>query len=104
MIGLAGFLMKEKTKGKKVAGKKGSRIRAVRELLRSAPDGMTPQELMEKLPKIEQAHMSRILRGMPDAYIDRWVNVQGDRWHRAVWCVVIPPEDCPRPFKKDEYL
>ena len=85
------------------AAKKGSRVRAVRAFLRAAEDGMTVQEIRIQLPKVDQAHLSRILRSMPDAYIDRWVSVSGDRWHRAVWAVVIPPEDCPRPHKKDDY-
>jgi hypothetical protein len=84
--------------------KKGSRIRAVRAMLRAAPDGLTVNELLGELTRVDQAHLSRILRGMPDAYIDRWIYVDGTRWASAVWMVVIPPPDCPRPKKKDEYL
>lgn len=84
--------------------KNQSRIRQVRALLRASPDGLTVQELLAMMPKgVDEAHMSRILRSMVDAYIDRWVNVKGGRWHRAVWCVVVPPEHCPRPARKDEY-
>lgn len=85
-----------------MTGAKGSRIRQIRELLRAASDGMTVAEILEKVPKVDKAHASRILRSMPDAYIDRWVTVHDGRWHRAVWCVVIPPDHCPRPAKKDE--
>jgi hypothetical protein len=81
-----------------------NRIRQVRQILRAAPDGLTVNEILDLLPETDKSHLSRILRTMPDAYIDRWVNVTGGRWHRAVWAVVIPPEDCPRPHKKDEYL
>lgn len=81
----------------------GNRMKEVRILLRAAPDGLTVQEILALMPKLDQAYLSRILRSMPDSYIDRWVSVSGDRWHRAVWAVVIPPEDCPRPHKKDEY-
>lgn len=84
--------------------KKGSRIRAVRALLRAAPDGMTVHELEQEMPRVDQSHLSRILRAMPDAYIDRWLYVEGSRWARAVWMVVVPPENCPRPKRKDEYL
>ena len=83
--------------------KRGHRIAQVRSILRQAEDGMTVSQLSLRT-ELDRPHLSRILRGMPDAYIDRWVNVQGGRWHRAVWCVVIPPEDCPRPFKKDEFI
>ena len=83
--------------------KNQSRIRQVRTLLRAAPDGMTVHELLSLMPRVQESHMSRILRAMPDAYIDRWINVRGGRWHRAVWCVVVPPENCPRPHRKDEY-
>ena len=81
-----------------------NRIRQVRELLRAAPDGLTINEILEQMPLTHKSHLSHILRTMPDAYIDRWVSVTDGRWHRAVWAVVIPPEDCPRPHKKDEYL
>ncbi len=36
-----------------------------------------------------------VVRSMPDAYIDRWIK-NGQRVS-AVWCVVVPPENCPRP-------
>lgn len=81
-----------------------NRIKQVRQLLRAAPDGLTIQEILEQVPQTDKSHLSRILRTMPDAYIDRWVNVTGDRWHRAVWCVVVPPEDCPRPHRKTDYI
>ena len=80
-----------------------NRIKDVRTLLRAAPDGLTVQEIMALLPRVDETHLSRILRAMPDSYIDRWISVTGARWHRAVWAVVIPPEDCPRPHKKDDY-
>jgi hypothetical protein len=85
-----------------MTGKKGSRIRQIRAILRAAPDGLTVQEILEQIPRVDKSHASRILRSMPDAYIDRWVSVHDGRWHRAVWCVVVPPEHCPRPAKKDE--
>ena len=38
------------------------------------------------------------LRRMPDAYIKAWVkNRNQPGRYSAVWCVVVPPENCPRP-------
>lgn len=79
---------------------RGSRITQVRQLLRDNPDGLTTYQL-EELTQTDRTHLSRILnKMMPDAYIDRWVAVTGKRWVRAVWCVVVPPENCPRPVFK----
>lgn len=79
---------------------RGSRITQVRQLLRDNPDGLTTYQL-EELTQTDRTHLSRILnKMMPDAYIDRWVAVKGKRWVRAVWCVVVPPENCPRPVFK----
>lgn len=77
--------------------KRTSRIKQVRELLRQAPDGMTVIEIIEAIPGTTKPHLSRILNNMPEAYIDRWQSNPNERWHRAVWCVVIPPENCPKP-------
>jgi hypothetical protein len=85
-----------------MSGKKGSRIKQIRALLRASPDGLTVADLLAEVTRIDKAHASRILRSMPDAYIDRWVSVHDGRWHRAVWCVVVPPEHCPRPHRKNE--
>lgn len=78
----------------------GSRINQVRALLRENLDGLTVYELSDATG-IDRTHLSRVLNKMPDAYIDRWIAFQeGQRWMRAVWCVVVPPENCPRPFIK----
>lgn len=75
----------------------GSRIKQVRALLRENADGMTVYEIFEATGA-DRTHLSRILNKMPDAYIDRWVAAKSNtRWVRAVWCVVVPPENCPRP-------
>jgi len=66
-----------------------------RELLRSTPDGMTPRQLSEALG-INQPQVRRALRAMPDAFVDRWVEC-GTNNYAAVWCAVVPPEDCPHP-------
>lgn len=83
-------------KAKEEKGQKGPRIRQVRQALRECNDGLTTHE-MERMLDIDRAHLSRILTKMPDAYIDRWVSVMNNGYMRAVWCVAIPPDNCPRP-------
>lgn len=68
---------------------------AVRKLLRASPDGMTVAQITAA-SKIQQDSLSRILRLMQDAYIDRWVGPTRGLYS-AVWCVVIPPKNCPHP-------
>lgn len=68
---------------------------SIRALLRAAPDGMEVAELAT-IVGVSQGSIGGTLRAMPDAYIDRW-KTQYRYPPRAVWCVVIPPEDCPRP-------
>ena len=40
------------------------------------------------------------LKKMEDTYIDRWVLGRQQRPPEAIWCVVVVPEDCPRPARK----
>lgn len=71
----------------------------VRKLLRASPDGMTIAQITAA-SEIQQDSLSRILRLMQDAYIDRWVGpIRGQ--YSAVWCVVIPPENCPHPVNSE---
>ena len=78
----------------------GSRINQVRSLLRENSDGLTVYELSDATG-VDRTHLSRVLNKMPDVYIDRWIAFKDQRrWVRAVWCVVVPPENCPRPFYK----
>jgi predicted transcriptional regulator len=65
----------------------------VRDLLRKS-DGMTIAQIAEVVGT-DKTHVHRMLRAFPDAYIDRWIK-NGQRVS-AVWCVVVPPENCPRP-------
>jgi len=83
--------------------KDSSNTQKTRELLRRNEDGLTVKEMTQSLGNIPASYLSRILRNMPDAYIDRWLRGKAGRY-RAVWAVVVPPENCPRPKKKDEYL
>jgi hypothetical protein len=67
----------------------------VRALLRANSDGLTLTQINESL-KRNEANLRVVLRSMPDSYIDRW-EPRKRKAHAAVWCVVVPPEDCPRP-------
>jgi len=73
---------------------------AVRDALHKHPDGLTVFELHYRF-NIHQSTIKRALEQMPDAYIDRWEAYKGRGqlpW-RAVWCVVVPPKNCPMPSK-----
>ena len=72
---------------------------AVRALLRAMPDGLTITELSEKTGVYTNS-IQRCIKDMPDAYIDRWDTKSRGRYLSAVWCVVIPPENCPKPERK----
>lgn len=74
-----------------------SRHPSIRALLRSCDDGMTLPAIAQALNAPEDP-VRLALRNMPDAYIDRWVKTKSCRGQCiAVWCVVVPPENCPRP-------
>ena len=60
-------------------------------------DGLTVADIAERLEK-EPPPMRRALVEMPDAYIDRWT-AHRKQWV-AVWCVIVAPENCPKPTKK----
>lgn len=83
--------------------KGGSNTRKTRELLRRSDDGLTVEEIAQALGDIPHSYLSKILRNMPDAYIDRWQLSKAGR-HRAVWAVVVPPENCPRPARKKDRM
>jgi hypothetical protein len=76
----------------------------LRQILRDDMDGLTLVQItvkvMEKLPhrKNNLENIRKALKKMPDAYVDRWTRecVRTGR-HEAVWCVVVPPADCPPP-------
>jgi hypothetical protein len=65
-----------------------------RELLRLHSDGMTATELSNSSGTRKDSTLAS-LKCMPDAYIDRWTSVSGK--FAGVWCVVVPPENCPKP-------
>jgi hypothetical protein len=69
----------------------------VRKVLRDSEDGLTVRQIVD-LTQIDKDPLSRILQTMPDAYIDRWSGPTKGQYS-AVWCVVVPPENCPHPTK-----
>jgi hypothetical protein len=71
----------------------GVRIQLVRELLR-ASDGLTVAQIAQAV-QTDTSHIHRMLNKFPDAYIDRWI--KRGNITTAVWCVVTPPPNCPRP-------
>jgi hypothetical protein len=72
----------------------------IRALLRANSDGMTIEQIVWAV-KRDKANVKKNVRAMPDAYIDRWEAVPRKQY-AAVWCVVVPPEDCPRPESVDD--
>jgi DNA-binding transcriptional regulator GbsR (MarR family) len=73
-------------------------IKSIRGTLRGIPDGMTLEELSELLNR-PKTNVRKVLKAMPDVYIDRW-EVAPRGQYKAVWCVAVPPNDCPRPEGK----
>ena len=58
-------------------------------------DGMTTKQLSQLVDSCPR-DITRSLKTMPDAYVDRWTGPERGQW-AAVWCVVDVPEDCPKP-------
>jgi hypothetical protein len=76
-----------------------SRAPALRDLLRgSMSEGATARQLAEALglPPKDADSVFHTLRHMPDTYIDRW-DTPANAPLTAVWCVVVPPPDTPKP-------
>ena len=72
---------------------------AVRKILREEEDGTTVAELAVRLGAKKMSIASALTR-MPDTYIDRWTEASQQRPYEAIWCIVTPPEDCPKPTRK----
>ena len=70
----------------------------VRVTLREVTDGLTLEELAE-VSGCTRTNVRKVLKNMPDVYIDRWEPAPRKQY-KAVWCVVVPPTDCPRPDGK----
>ena len=71
---------------------------SLRTLLRASPDGLDVGTIANTLER-EPSNIRKLLAGMPDAYIDRWVRQRGNP-PNAIWCVIVPPDNCPRPDNK----
>ena len=72
----------------------------IRQLLHQYQDGLTTKEISERLEKKHDT-IYAALQNMPDTYIDRWLEAQQQLPPQAVWCAVIPPENCPKPRSKN---
>jgi hypothetical protein len=68
---------------------------ALRTLLRDNPDGLDVGTMANNLER-EPSGIRKLLAKMPDAYIDRWVRLRGNP-PISIWCVVVPPDNCPKP-------
>ena len=71
---------------------------SLRALLRASPDGLDVGTIANTLER-EPSNIRKLLAGMPDAYIDRWVRQRGNP-PTAIWCVIVPPDNCPRPYNQ----
>lgn len=72
-----------------------SHHKTLRELLRRYEDGLTCKEL-SSYTGITTSSVRQSLEAMADAYIDRWTGPINGAF-AAVWCVVVPPPNCPKP-------
>ena len=72
----------------------------IREVLRKSEDGSTIAELALDLRAEKKSIYCALTKSMPDAYIDRWTEAGQGRPHESIWCVVVPPENCPKPTRK----
>ena len=73
-----------------------SRHPEIRKLLHQYHDGLTVKDISERLQLLHDSAYNA-LRSMPDTYIDRWLSAKQGQPAEAVWCTVVPPEDCPKP-------
>jgi hypothetical protein len=72
----------------------------IRQLLHQYQDGLTAKDISERLEK-KHGTIYAALQNMPDTYIDRWLEAEQQLPPQAVWCAVVPPEDCPKPRPKN---
>lgn len=86
-----------------MATRSANLTKRIRQLLRDSDDGLKAARIAKTL-RAKNSVVNRALRNMPDSYIDRWEpesNALDLTVYRAVWCVVIPPANCPHPTKGD---
>ena len=75
----------------------------VRQLLREHSDGLTMPEIMQMTSASDKG-LRTALKNMPDTYIDRWIKSGKNGSYFPVWCVVVPPADCPKPRQERPYI
>lgn len=68
---------------------------AIRALLREHLDGLTLADISQHI-KVPPDIVYNSIKRMPDAYTDRWEKAPRGQY-AAVFCVVVPPPDCPHP-------
>jgi hypothetical protein len=73
-------------------------IQELRAILRGHPDGLTTVALADMTGR-DRHNVRKLLIEMPDTYVDRWDGPHRGQYN-AVWCVVIPPDNCPHPTRK----
>ena len=71
--------------------------KSIRQLLRDNPDGLDVGTIANYVDR-EPGNVRTRLKEMPDVYIDRWE--RRNNTYTAIWCVVVPPDDCPHPARK----
>lgn len=72
--------------------------RDIRQLLRDNPDGLDIKTIAERVDR-QESTVRMLLKNMPDTYIDRWDGPTRGQY-TAIWCVVVPPDNCPHPTRK----
>jgi orotate phosphoribosyltransferase-like protein len=73
-----------------------SLVNEIRKYLRLEEDGATAGEIANEF-HLKKNTVYSSLRRMPDVYIDRWTEAGQQQPHEAIWCIVTPPENCPKP-------
>lgn len=71
----------------------------IRDILRKEEEGCTVAELADRIGS-SKASAASSLAYMPDTYIDRWTEAGQQRPYEAIWGIVTPPENCPKPTRK----
>jgi len=73
----------------------------IRKLLWANPEGLTTRQIADMLnANVINTHAQ--VKKMVDTYIASWAIVLGRP--RAIWVVVVTPENCPRPAKTDRSI
>jgi hypothetical protein len=71
------------------------RQKKIRTILRTRPNGMTPNEISEATG-LHVANVRTAVKAMPDVYIDRWRMGRRGQYEKVLMAVQVP-EDCPHP-------